>query len=57
MALGLGAAFAATRLMKGLLFGVSPSDLVVFVAISLLLGVWACSPAASPRGGRPGWIR
>ena len=45
MALGLGAAFAATRLMKRLLFGVSPSDPVVFVAISLLLGgvgLFAC---------------
>ncbi len=45
MALGLGAAFAATRLMKGVLFGVSPSDPVVFIAISLLLGgvgLFAC---------------
>jgi putative ABC transport system permease protein len=35
--LGLGASFALTRLMRGLLFGVQPSDPVTFAAIALLL--------------------
>jgi putative ABC transport system permease protein len=38
--IGLGAAFALTRLMSSLLFGVSPSDPLTFVSIAaLLLGV------------------
>lgn len=37
IAIGLVASFALTRLMKGLLFGISPTDPVTFAAISLLL--------------------
>ncbi|MCI0352025.1 MAG: ABC transporter permease, partial [Acidobacteriales bacterium] len=37
VALGLIAAFALTRLMENLLFGVSPTDPLTFVAITLLL--------------------
>ena len=39
IAIGLTASFALTRLMKGLLFGVSATDPVTFVAISLLLAL------------------
>ncbi|HEY7184404.1 MAG TPA: ABC transporter permease [Blastocatellia bacterium] len=37
VAIGLAASLALTRLMKGLLFGVSPADPLTFVLIALLL--------------------
>ena len=37
VAIGLAAAFGFTRLMKGLLFGVSSTDPLVFVGVTLLL--------------------
>jgi putative ABC transport system permease protein len=37
--LGLGAAFALTRLLSGLLFGVAAVDVATFTTISLLLVV------------------
>ncbi|MCI0348072.1 MAG: ABC transporter permease, partial [Acidobacteriales bacterium] len=41
MAVGLAAAFALTRLMKTLLFGVSPTDPLTITAITLLLALVA----------------
>jgi putative ABC transport system permease protein len=39
---GIAAAFALTRLMSSLLFGVSPADPTTFVGAALLLGAVAC---------------
>ena len=37
VAIGLGAAFALTRLMSGMLYGISPTDPLTFAGIALLL--------------------
>jgi len=38
---GLLGALAATRLLRGLLFGVSPTDIVTYIGLTLLLAVVA----------------
>ncbi len=38
VALGLASAFALTRLLRGLLFGVAPTDAITYAALALLLG-------------------
>jgi putative ABC transport system permease protein len=38
LAIGLVAAFGVTRVMKGILWGVSPSDPLTFIGIATLLG-------------------
>ena len=41
VAVGVAGAYAATRLMTGLLYGVSPTDPLVYIAVSLLLAAVA----------------
>jgi putative ABC transport system permease protein len=48
VALGLLAALALTRLMKTLLFGVSPTDPLTFIVIALLLTFVALLAALVP---------
>ncbi len=48
VAVGLGAAFLLTRAIRSLLFGVSPTDPLTFVAISLLLLVTAVIASLLP---------
>ena len=45
---GVAAAFAVTRLLKTLLFEVSPTDVVTFTAVPLLLAAVACLAAYIP---------
>ncbi len=47
-ALGLVAAFPAVRAMRSLLFGVSPSDPITFVAVPLLIAVAALAACILP---------
>ena len=48
VALGLGGALLLTRLMNDLLFGVTPSDPVTFVAVALTLGMVALAASYLP---------
>jgi putative ABC transport system permease protein len=48
VSIGLLAAFALTRLMTGLLYGVSPTDTVTFVSVSALLAVVALAACYVP---------
>ena len=48
MLLGLGGALAAGRLMRGLLFGVSPADAMAFGSVSLLIGVVSLAACLVP---------
>jgi putative ABC transport system permease protein len=48
VALGLAAAFALTRLLRSLLFGVTASDPVTFAAVSILLALVAMTACYIP---------
>jgi ABC-type antimicrobial peptide transport system permease subunit len=48
IALGTVAALAASRLLSGFLFGVTPSDPAVFIAVPALLGAVAVGASAIP---------
>jgi putative ABC transport system permease protein len=48
LALGIAIALSATRLLRGLLFGVQPTDPVTVLAVSVILGVVAIAASAAP---------
>jgi len=48
VALGLGAAFAATRLLAGFLYGVSPTDPAAFIGIAALLSIVSLAASLVP---------
>jgi len=48
LALGLGGAFALTRLLAGMLFGVSATDLATFGGIPLVLAAAALAATLAP---------
>ncbi len=48
LVLGLAGAFALTRLIRSLMFGVTPSDPLTFVAVSLLLIVITLAAGGLP---------
>ena len=45
---GLGASAAVTRILRGMLFGIGPSDPVVFVGAAILLGSVALAASLIP---------
>jgi putative ABC transport system permease protein len=48
LCLGLAGAFAVTRLLKGLLFGVTPMDGLTLTGVTLLLLIVACAACVVP---------
>jgi hypothetical protein len=54
--LGLAGALALTRLLKTQLYGVSTTDPLTFVGITLCCLSWRCWPVGFWRGGRRRWI-
>lgn len=54
LAVGIPAAWGATRLLRSVLFGTSPTDPLVFVSVSVLLALVALAASWLParRAGR-----
>jgi ABC-type antimicrobial peptide transport system permease subunit len=48
LAIGIGGAFAVTRLIRTLLFGVAPTDPMTFAAVALVLAGVALAAACLP---------
>jgi ABC-type antimicrobial peptide transport system permease subunit len=48
IALGVIGAFAVTRVMAGLLFGISATDLTTFIAVALIMAVTALAASYLP---------
>jgi putative ABC transport system permease protein len=48
MVLGIPAALAISRLMRALLYGISPRDLTVFVGVPVLLAIVALAASFIP---------
>ena len=57
VAIGIGGALALTRVMRTLLFGVSATDPLTYVAVALYWLVYRCLLATCRRGGPLRWTR
>jgi predicted permease len=55
--IGLAGAFAVTRLLSSLLYGIRPTDFMTFAGISLALTCVACVASYIRPGAPSGWIR
>ena len=56
-AVGLAGAFIVSHVMAGLLYGVSPSDPLTFISLTVVLVMVALRPATSPRAAPCGSTR
>ena len=52
LAIGIGGALALTRLIRTLLFDVTPTDPVTFAGLRFCCSLWRCSPAFFRRDAR-----
>ncbi len=57
VALGLLAGLGLTRVLTAILYGISPTDPLTFVSVSVAWPAWRCRRVTSPRGGRRRSIR
>ncbi len=57
VAIGFGAAWAATRLIETQLFGVQPTDLLTMALAALGIALWRLWPDMCPRGALPASTR
>ena len=57
VAIGLAGAYALTRLMTSLLFGVTPTDVTTFILVSIVLSLVALIAVSFPRDEQHASIR